>query len=430
MITRTHRWKTDRPMYALPHLVAIATVIGLVALTSVASPTAAAEYPSWADVENARNDESAKQAQISELTSLISLLTAEVDAAKALQAQRGSEYEAAQGAFDEANYRADQLESQADDANQRADASKKQAGRLASSLSRSGGADLNMTLMLNSGQADKLLYRLAAMSKLTERTDGIYKKAATERNTAESLTDQAKVAKSILADLSKKAQKALDDAIAANAALQTKLAEQQNNAATLAAQLTVLQENRQATEADFQKGEDARRAAEAAAAAAAAAEAAAISAAGGGEGDRGSDSGQLSNQGWATPVSGWISDRFGPRPYKPVAGVGAFHYGTDIAAGCGVTVSAATGGTVVYAGWLGTYGNWVLIDHGNGVQTGYAHNSRILVSQGQYVQAGAGVSLVGRTGASTGCHSHFEVRVNGARIDAQPFMSARGINLG
>ena len=423
MITRTHRWKTDRPMYALPHLVAIATVIGLVALTSVASPAAAAEYPSWADVENARNDESAKQAQISELTSLISLLTAEVDAAKALQAQRGSEYEAAQGAFDEANYRADQLQSQADDANQRADASKKQAGRLASSLSRSGGADLNMTLMLNSGQADKLLYRLAAMSKLTERTDGIYKKAATERNTAESLTDQAKVAKSILADLSKKAQKALDDAIAANAALQTKLAEQQNNAATLAAQLTVLQENRQATDADFQKGEDARRAAEAAAAAA-------ISAAGGGGGDRGSDSGQLSNQGWATPVSGWISDRFGPRPYKPVAGVGAFHYGTDIAAGCGVAVSAATGGTVVYAGWLGTYGNWVLIDHGNGVQTGYAHNSQILVGEGQYVPAGATIALVGTTGASSGCHSHFEVRVDRARIDPQPFMSARGVNLG
>ena len=129
-------------------------------------------------------------------------------------------------------------------------------------------------------------------------------------------------------------------------------------------------------------------------------------------------------------MSGWISDSFGPRPSRPVAGVGAFHYGTDIAAGCGRAVSAATGGTVIYAGYLGSYGNWVLLDHGNGVQTGYAHNSQILVSNGQQVAAGETISLVGTTGASSGCHLHFETRVDGARINPAPFMSARGIALG
>jgi len=147
-------------------------------------------------------------------------------------------------------------------------------------------------------------------------------------------------------------------------------------------------------------------------------------------GKAGLDPGQLSDQGWVLPVAGVISDVFGPRPDKPVAGVGDFHEGTDIAADCGQAVSASRGGTVVSADWNGSYGNWVLIDHGNGVQTGYAHNSAILVSEGQTVAAGETIAEVGSTGASSGCHLHFEVRVDGAQIDPQSFMNARGITLG
>jgi murein DD-endopeptidase MepM/ murein hydrolase activator NlpD len=88
------------------------------------------------------------------------------------------------------------------------------------------------------------------------------------------------------------------------------------------------------------------------------------------------------------PVSGWISDRFGPRGNRPVADVGVFHYGTDIAAACGRGVYAATGGTVVYADELGSHGLWILIDHGNRVQTGYADNRDLYVGVGQYVGAG------------------------------------------
>ncbi len=144
----------------------------------------------------------------------------------------------------------------------------------------------------------------------------------------------------------------------------------------------------------------------------------------------GTDSGQLSNQGWVLPVAGVISDPYGPRPNRPVAGVGDFHGGTDIAALCGTPVSAATGGTVTFAGSNGTYGNWILVDHGNGIQTGYAHNSTIRVDVGQNIAAGEIIAEVGNTGASSGCHLHFEIRVNDAQVDPEPFMSKRGITLG
>ncbi|WP_161498999.1 M23 family metallopeptidase [Cryobacterium aureum] len=140
--------------------------------------------------------------------------------------------------------------------------------------------------------------------------------------------------------------------------------------------------------------------------------------------------GQLSDQGWALPVLGRISSPFGSRPNKPVDGVGDFHNGTDIAAPCGQPVFAATGGKVVTSDYQGSYGNWVLIDHGNGVETGYAHNSQLLVDSGQLVVAGEIIAIVGSTGASSGCHVHFETRVDGERVDAEPFMSTRGVSLG
>ncbi|TFB69107.1 M23 family metallopeptidase [Cryobacterium glaciale] len=139
---------------------------------------------------------------------------------------------------------------------------------------------------------------------------------------------------------------------------------------------------------------------------------------------------QMSDQGWALPVVGRISSPFGPRPNKPVDGVGEYHNGTDIAAPCGRPVFAATGGKIVDAGYQGSYGNWVLIDHGNGVETGYAHNSKLLVDVGQLVVAGEIIAVVGTTGASSGCHVHFETRIDGTRIDAEPFMMEKGISLG
>lgn len=144
------------------------------------------------------------------------------------------------------------------------------------------------------------------------------------------------------------------------------------------------------------------------------------------------DTGQLSAQGWSLPAAGGITDVFGPRPVRPVPGVGAFHYATDIGAGCDTAVRAVTSGVVAAVGAAGGYGNWVLIDHGAGVQTGYAHLAAggLLVEMGDAVTAGQVIAGVGSTGASTGCHLHFEVRVDGTRVDPQPFLAARGVPLG
>ncbi len=105
------------------------------------------------------------------------------------------------------------------------------------------------------------------------------------------------------------------------------------------------------------------------------------------------------------PVNGRISDVFGSR--------GGRHYGLDIAAPTGTPVYASDGGKVTKSGWFGGYGNVVIIDHQNGFQTYYAHNSTTHVSVGQMVAQGEIIASVGSTGDSTGPHVHFEIRVNG-----------------
>jgi murein DD-endopeptidase MepM/ murein hydrolase activator NlpD len=93
------------------------------------------------------------------------------------------------------------------------------------------------------------------------------------------------------------------------------------------------------------------------------------------------------------------------------------HEGIDIAVPTGTPVHASASGTVIHSGWLGGYGNLVVIDHGNGLATAYAHNSVLIVTVGQAVSQGQTVSLSGSTGHSSGPHVHFEVRVNGAAVD-------------
>jgi murein DD-endopeptidase MepM/ murein hydrolase activator NlpD len=141
---------------------------------------------------------------------------------------------------------------------------------------------------------------------------------------------------------------------------------------------------------------------------------------------------ELSTEGWATPAVGIVNDGFGPRPVKPVPGVQAFHSGTDLGTACGSPIYAASAGVVTQTGQLGTYGNWILIEHGDGVSTGYAHirDGATLVTTGDTVTAGQVIAGVGSTGASTGCHLHLEVRIGGVAVDAQPFFALRGIDLG
>ena len=112
------------------------------------------------------------------------------------------------------------------------------------------------------------------------------------------------------------------------------------------------------------------------------------------------------------PVSGRVTSYFGGR--KSPGGIGSTnHKGIDIAAPRGTPVYAADGGTVTYAGWMSGYGYLVRINHGNGYETYYGHNSSLTVSVGQHVYKGQQIARVGSTGNSTGNHCHFEVRYNG-----------------
>lgn len=118
------------------------------------------------------------------------------------------------------------------------------------------------------------------------------------------------------------------------------------------------------------------------------------------------------------PVSGIISSRFGARSSIRSSA----HTGLDIATKTGTPIKVVADGTVISASNSGSYGNIVKIDHGNGVQTWYAHTSKMYVSAGQKVKTGDVIAAVGSTGNSTGPHLHFEVRINGNAVNPQNYL--------
>ncbi len=123
----------------------------------------------------------------------------------------------------------------------------------------------------------------------------------------------------------------------------------------------------------------------------------------------------------ARPVPGGIVSPFGMR-FHPILHSSRLHAGDDMQASAGTPIHACRAGTVVIAGPQGGYGNAVVIDHGGGMATLYAHQSRIGVSVGQQVAAGAVIGYVGSTGLATGPHLHFEVRINGNPVDPTSYL--------
>ncbi len=121
------------------------------------------------------------------------------------------------------------------------------------------------------------------------------------------------------------------------------------------------------------------------------------------------------------PISAPVTSEYGWRVH-PVYGTRKLHAGMDFGAAYGSAIHAAGAGTVVTAGTMGGYGNAVVIDHGGGLATLYAHQSRIAVRVGQHVSGGQVIGYVGSTGLSTGPHLHFEVRVNGNPVDPRGYL--------
>ncbi|TIH36183.1 hypothetical protein D4765_10450 [Subtercola vilae] len=264
----------------------------LVAAGGVTAPTAFADdYPTWNDVQAARQSEGAKQAEVATITALITQLQTEVQAAQAAASAATAANAAAQDALLAGQAQADLLTSRAAAMQAQANKSHKQAAQLTAEQYRTGGQDLTGT-MLASSSADvlDLLSRLSSMGKLSSTINGVYVKAVQDTNTAKAISDQAGVARDALAGLAAAAQAAQDKAVQAQKDMVAALDAQTAHQNELQAQLASLTAATATTEQQYQAGVAARAAAAAAAAAAAlaaaqaAAQAASASASGSGSG--------------------------------------------------------------------------------------------------------------------------------------------------
>lgn len=125
---------------------------------------------------------------------------------------------------------------------------------------------------------------------------------------------------------------------------------------------------------------------------------------------------------YKSPLYGVITSRYGYRDH-PIINDASFHTGIDIAAKSGSTITSFADGKVIEAGRNSTYGNYLLIEHSDGIRSFYGHNSKLNVKKGQSVKLGQKVAEVGSTGMSTGPHLHFEVRKNNKRLDPSFYIS-------
>ncbi len=374
------------------------------------SPAYADEYPTWEEVQEARKDVAAAEAKVKEIMALLERLEVEAAQAEEEAARLGEIYYEALYELDEATFQQAQLQSQADAAAAVAEESRLKAGQFVAELARVGGGDLTATLFISGEDANQLLSRIGYAAKIAEQTDGIYARALSDQNAAQALSDQAEVARQIREELQLVAEAAYEEANAAAMRAYSAVEAQLENSARLEAQLEVLIEKREATEADYQKGVIARQQSEIMGMI---------------------DPGQISAAGWARPSGGYISSHFGPRIH-PIYGIARLHAGIDLATPCGRPVYAARSGRVSYSGWLGTSGNFIRVTHEDGYTTGYAHlqSGTLYVRLGESVVTGQLIARIGNTGGSTGCHLHLETRQNMVAQDPYPFFLNRGIRLG
>jgi murein DD-endopeptidase MepM/ murein hydrolase activator NlpD len=386
---------------------ALVPLVGLAGSPSPAAFAVAVDYPSWDDVKRAQQSEAGAKQLKAQLESSLAGLQAEVDRTQADAQAKGEVYFAAQQAYDEQALITAEYERQAAEAQAEADKALRTAGQLIAELSKSGAAgDLSARLFSASDDADSMLYRLGAADKLGDRYAAVYARALALQNNAKALADQAEIARVERDRLKAVAEAAFAEAQAAADAAAAVLAKTEQDIGQLRAKIDVLTKERQATEADYVAGVRAQWGANA--------------------------GGEISASGWARPSGGYISSTFGMR-YHPIYHVWKIHSGVDLAGvGCGAPIFAAHGGTVTYAGPNGDLGNYIQIDHGNGVTSGYGHiiAGGIGVRIGQDVDPGQIIAKVGSTGGSTGCHLHFMIRVNGSLVDPVPFMRNQGITLG
>lgn len=386
-------------------LAVVASTAFIVPLAAPA-PASAADYPSWSDVEAARNDEAAAASAVAWVRDSIAQLAAEVDRTRVeLEAKSAKWMEL------DARSRAKQAETatlaaQAEEAGGRATEAELRAGQWAAQVVKATGSDPTLQLFVEADDASRILSAIGVSSRVSQHANSLFETAEQERNTATSLTRQSETAQAELAQLEADAQVAMAEAQAASEAASAALIAQQERQAQLQQMLIVLTERRAATEADYQVGEQIRIQ----------------------EKLREIQWAEVSTSGWVRPSSGWISSYYGNR----AAGIGSSnHGGIDLAGGCWTPIIAASSGTVRQASWHWSYGYNMTIDHGGGLSTFYAHmpSGGFTASPGQWVEVGTQIGHIGTTGSSTGCHLHFEVWSWGSTTDPLDFLAAQGVYL-
>lgn len=424
----------------------LAVAAGFIVPLTVPAPARAASFPTWDQVEAARSSEQSKQAQISTLNELIDQLQEKTQAAADRAEAAGRAYQAAQDDLDQATAAHAKLAVSTAAAMTESDELGSSVGQVAAALTRPGGSGLGAGAILGQDDPDAFLQGLSMLSKIGEQVDGLYARASTAAKTAGALAAQARVAKSARTKLADAAQNALTDAVAASDAAAAAEASERENVSTMRAQLATLRDDRLSIEQGYQAGVRARAAAAAAAAKAAAeARARQQAAAAAAAASRpaastpapsapasGSTrpSGSSATSGWTRPITSYtFYQAYGYRIH-PVYGDYRLHAGADFSAPCGTPLYATAAGTVSYAGPYGGYGNIIVIDHGGGITSAYAHvyATGIYVRTGQTVAAGTNIAGVGNAGVSTGCHLHFEIRNNGVATDPMAFLATRGVN--
>lgn len=210
----------------------------LVASESFAVPN---NFPSWAEVEAAKNNVAKKKALISRLDKIIGELAIEEAALESVAQKKAEVYNQAQVRVDEIAAKVKILQGQADSANEQANDAKRQLGLIASQMYRQGSAGTSLNLLLNAGEADDLLYQLGAQERVAQSSDTLYQRSVQTQKFAESLNSQLKVAKTELAAEAAIAKAAYDSAQEAADTLTAKVNENKRNMNTFVAQLATLQ---------------------------------------------------------------------------------------------------------------------------------------------------------------------------------------------
>lgn len=237
--------------------VALSGALTLIVTLGATSATYAADYPSWDDVEAARGNEAATAATIATISTLLDELQAEAQRLGDAAVSATAAADAARGELERATATAESLARQADDAADRALESAEQAAQLAAALYRSGGADLTATLLVSSADAsDDLLYRLGSLGRVGEQVGLALERAEQDRNTADSLTAQAEVARRELGVLADQAEATRVAADAAAAAADAAVADQQARLTLLYEQLASLKNTTVYLEQQYRIGLD------------------------------------------------------------------------------------------------------------------------------------------------------------------------------